>query len=185
MWTPTCKFQIWILSPPATLCLWPWAIIHDHDQVFHGRGDSGIPGAFWQIHQRARAICGMGEYPGVIWSPSWCRLSSFSIIYIIIMIVIILHHCHHLQELPPHSILSHSSLTQTSSTTEAKASQTKMIINHTWYTNDWKSPLKAMLDQLVVVKLNGALATALGCRWLAILTILIIMIMIWFEFCQW
>ena len=57
-----------------------------------------------------------------------------------------------------------------------------MIINHTWYTNDWKSPLKAMLDQLVVVKLNGALATALGCRWLPIL---IIMIMIWFEFCQW
>jgi len=46
-----------------------------------------------------------------------------------------------IQELPPHSILSHSSLTQTSSTKDAKA----------------------MLDQLVVVKLNGALATALGC----------------------
>ena len=37
-----------------------------HAQVFHGRGDSGIPGAFRQIHQRARAICGMAKHPGVI-----------------------------------------------------------------------------------------------------------------------
>ena len=51
------------------------------------------------------------------------------------------------QELPPHSILSHSRLTGTSSQEEAKA----------------------MLDKLVVVKLNGALASALGCRlmWIA------------------
>ena len=51
------------------------------------------------------------------------------------------------QELPPHSILSHSRLTGTSSQAEAKA----------------------MLDKLVVVKLNGALASALGCRlmWMA------------------
>jgi len=46
-----------------------------------------------------------------------------------------------IQELPPHSILSHSRLTGTSSQAEAKA----------------------MLDKLVVVKLNGALASALGC----------------------
>ena len=51
------------------------------------------------------------------------------------------------QELPPPSILSHSRLTGTSSQAEAKA----------------------MLDKLVVVKLNGALASALGCRlmWMA------------------
>ena len=51
------------------------------------------------------------------------------------------------QELPPHSILSHSRLTGTASPEEAKG----------------------MLDKLVVVKLNGALASALGCRlmWMA------------------